>query len=354
MPASSAGLPLRPAFRFLPAFHLPLSPSLPQILNCPEWVINTSSVRRILQSGKPEAGRYHEEVPLRVAAISFLNPAPLLYNFEHEPAAGELDDLRRRYDVHYTTPARCAAELHAGEAGLGLIPIAELTPELAVVPGCTIASLGEVRSILLLVRNRGDKPVGDALRGIKAVAADSASRSSAAYLRVLLGCFYGVQPPLAEHPANPLAMLADHDAALLIGDPALFARERRAEIDLAVNDLLWIDVAQLWHQHTSLPWVAAVWAVRPEALDRGDVTAAQLIADLNNSRDAGLAHMEELVAEWSARLPLSPETIRTYLTRNIYYHLDAPCLEAIRTFRSYAAELKVLPPLPAKLRLAGD
>ena len=294
-------------------------------------------------------------MPLRVAAISFLNPAPLLYDFEHPPTANA---LRTGYDVHYTTPARCAAEIHGGEADLGLIPVAELTPDLAVVPGCTIASLHEVRSILLLVRNPAQLPVADALRAITAIAADSASRSSAVYLRVLLGRFYGAQPTLMEYPADPLAMLAAHDAALLIGDPALLARERRAEIDRATathsgGQLLWLDLAQLWRQHTGLPWVAAVWAVRPEALQRSGIAPAKVIADLNNSRDAGLVHVEQLVAEWSQRLPLPPETIRTYLTRNIHYHLDAPCLEAIRLFRAYAAELGLLPRLPDVPLLAG-
>lgn len=296
-----------------------------------------------------ESRRYHDPVPLRVAAISFLNPAPLLYNFEHPPAAAE---LRTRYDVHYTSPARCAAELHAGEADLGLIPIAELTPELSVVPGCTIASLEEVRSILFLVRTRHQESLAEALRRVRSIAADHASRSSAAYLRVLLGRFYDAQPPLVQHAADPLTMLAAEDAALLIGDPALLARERRAEIDHSFestsNDsLLWLDVAALWRQHTRLPWVAAVWAVRAQTLQAAGMAPSQLIADLTASRDAGLAHIEELVAEWSGRLPLPSAIIRTYLTRNIYYHLDAPCLEAIRLFRQYAAEQGILPSLPS-------
>ncbi len=282
-------------------------------------------------------------MPLRVAAISFLNPAPLLYDFEHEPVSSE---LQQRYAVHYTTPARCAAELRSGAADLGLIPVAELTPELAIVPGCAIASLTEVRSILLLVRNRRNLPMAECLQQLTAIATDGASRSSVAYLRVVLERFYGTRPVTLEHPADPLRMLAEHEAALLIGDPALLARERRPEIDAAVGSLLWLDLAQLWHQHTGLPWVAAVWAVRPESLAPAGVTAAQLTADLNASREAGQAHLEQLVAEWVPRLPLSPETIRSYLTHNIHYRLDAPCLEAIRLFRRYAAELGILPPLP--------
>lgn len=291
-------------------------------------------------------------MPLRVAAISFLNPAPLLFSFEHEPLATE---LRSRYTVHYTTPAQCAAQLRAGEADLGLIPIAELTPELAVVPGCTIASQNEVRSILLLVRYNGSKSEDQVLRGIRTVAADTASRSSIAYLQVLLRHFYGSSPKMDEHPADPVKMLSHHDAALLIGDPALLAREQRTRVDQDVlmitgERLLWLDLARWWHDRTGLPWVAAVWAVRPEALPAAGNSAAQLTADLIASRDAGLAHTEQLVKEWRPRLALSEATIRTYLTQNIYYILDDACTEAIRTFRSLASETGVLPPLP-ELRL---
>jgi chorismate dehydratase len=275
---------------------------------------------------------------LRVAAISFLNPAPLLYDFEHEPKAAE---LRSRYDVRYTLPSACAAELLAGTADLGLIPIAALTPELAIVPGCTIASLGEVRSILLLVKNPERRTRDEALRQVRSVAADTASRSSAAYAHVLFEHFHQTYPRFVEQPADAISMLQVADAALLIGDPALLAREDRAAIDAAVPGLLWLDVAQMWRELTGLPWVAAVWAVRPEALT--SVSPQQLVADLTASRDAGLAHIDELVAEWTPRIAIPAATIRTYLTRNIHYVLDEDCLQAIRLFRKLAAEVGALP-----------
>ena len=246
--------------------------------------------------------------------------------------------------LDYTTPAKCAAQLHAGTADLGLIPIAALTPALAGVPGCTIASLSEVRSILLLVKNPCGLAVSEALTQVRTIAADAASRSSNAYAHIIFEKFHHTRPSFVEQPADPLAMLADADAALLIGDPALLARERRKEIDDAYSNLLWRDVASLWREHTALPWVAAVWAVRPEAL--GEISARQLVDDLTTSRDQGLAHIEQLVAEWTPRLPLSAETIRTYLTRNIYYKLDEDCLRAIALFRQLAAEIGILPPLP--------
>jgi chorismate dehydratase len=282
-------------------------------------------------------------VPLRVAAISFLNPAPLLYDFEHDPRAAQ---LREHYSLHYTQPSACAAELAAGTSDLGLVPIAALTPQLAIVPGCAIASLGQVRSILLLVKNPRQLSAANALRQVRNVAADSASLSSVAYARILFEHFHDTRPNFVEQPADPLAMLASADAALLIGDPALIAREHRAEIEAAIDvPLLWLDLAELWRERTGLPWVAAVWAVRPEALTA--FTPQQLSADLNASRDAGRAHIDQLVAEWTPRIDLPPAIIRTYLTQNIHYILDDDCLRSITLFRSFATQIGILPALPA-------
>jgi chorismate dehydratase len=281
-------------------------------------------------------------VPLRVAAISFLNPAPLLYDFEHDPRAAL---LREHYTLHYTQPSACAAELAAGTSDLGLIPIAALTPQLAIVPGCAIASLHQVRSILLLVKNPRQLSVTNALTQVRTVSADAASLSSVAYARILFEHFHDTRPNFVEQPADPLAMLAHADAALLIGDPALLAREHRAQIEAAVDiPLLWLDLAELWRERTGLPWVAAVWAVRPEALT--DLSPQQLTANLNASRDAGLAHIDQLVAEWRPRIAIPPATIRTYLTQNIHYTLDDECLRSIELFRSLATQIGALPPLP--------
>ncbi len=283
-------------------------------------------------------------MPLAVAAIRFLNPAPLMWDFEHEPRCAE---LATRYSLRYMQPSQCATELLSGASDLGLIPVASLTPDLAIVPGCVIASLQEVRSILVLVKNPSQSSVHDALKHVRTIAADTASRSSVAYAHILFQHFHGTDPHFTEHPADPIAMLAQADAALLIGDPALLAREHREQIDaLVAEPLLWLDLATLWREHTGLPWVAAVWAVRPQSLIDSDVTANRLITDLTASRDHGLAHIADLVTEWTLRLEVPPSTIRAYLTRNIYYTLDADCIAAILRFRELAADIGALPRLP--------
>ncbi len=283
----------------------------------------------------------HTSERLRVAAISFLNPAPLLWNFEHGQVA---EELHTRYDVRYTLPAQCAAQLGSGEADLGLIPIAALPtlPEVRAVPGCVIASQHAVRSIQLVVRP------GLALANVRTVAADAASRSSIAYVRVLLQQFYSNRPTHHEMPADLPVMLRNNDAALLIGDPALLALEARDRSG-SFADCTWIDIATLWRQHTDLPWVAAVWAVRPEALDRCGLSAGTLTADLCASRDAGLLHTDDLVQEWAPRVMLPEQTVRTYLSENIHYTLDRECLHAMDTFFSLAEAAGVLPPYRLRL-----
>lgn len=274
-------------------------------------------------------------MPLRVAAIDFLNPAPLMWDFLHPPLAAS---LTQRYDIHYTLPSACARALLAGTADLGLIPIAALTPELRIVPGCTIASLARVRSIQLCVK----QPFS--LGQIRTIAADTASRSSVAYAELLLRKFYNSSASFEPAPADPIAMLQHHDAALLIGDPALLALEQRAAIEAAVGPCTWHDIAQLWHQHTQLPWVAAVWAIRAD-VRLSQREREQLVLDLNTSRKHGQQQIDALVAEWTPKIAIPAETIRTYLTENIHYLLDDPCKQAIQTFRTLAAELEILPPL---------
>ena len=196
---------------------------------------------------------------LRVAAINFLNPAPLMWDFEHPPLAAE---LAQRYTLHYTQPSLCADELLAARADLGLIPIASLTPDLAIVPGCTIASLNEVRSIQLIVKSP------HTLSTVKTIAADTASRSSLAYAEILFRKFLNTRPAFLPAAADPIAMLQQADAAILIGDPALLALESRDHIEATIGPCRWHDLAHEWHTRTDLPWVAAVWAVRPEALSQ--------------------------------------------------------------------------------------
>jgi len=275
-----------------------------------------------------------------MAAIGFLNPAPLMWSFEHEP---ERSSLLERYTIDSTTPAECARRLQAGEADLGLIPVAAYpgSSSLRIVPGCAVASLGCIRSIVLVVR----AAVG--VRSVRRVATDTSSLTSTAYTRILFERYWETPAEFIALPPDLESMLAAADAALLIGDPALLALENREARELRTGEkLLYLDLGHEWHTFTGVPWVSAFWAIRSEALEETGVPAQTVIEDLQRSRDRGLEHTEDLVVEWSERIAVPASTIRAYLTTNIHYLLDPECLRGLELFYRYAAECGVLPPAP--------
>ena len=133
-------------------------------------------------------------------------------------------------------------------------------------------------------------------------------------------------------------MMAEHDAGLVIGDPALKVDRSR---------YLTYDLAEEWIRLTGKPFVFAFWAVRQAALK--DAPAALDLATLfQDSRDHGLqpANLDRIAREWAPRLGLSEADIKTYLTENIYYDLDPACLEGLQLFYRYASECGALPAAP--------
>jgi chorismate dehydratase len=263
-----------------------------------------------------------------------------MWDFEHEP---ERSERRLRYQIGYTTPSGCAEELAAGEADIGLVPVAAhaTIPSLMIVPGCTVASLDRVRSIILVVRAQ------QGVNGVRTVAADTASRTSYAYTRILFEIFWKVPVEFIPRAPDLESMLKVADAALLIGDPALLALEDKdARLERTGEQLLYLDLAHEWHKFTDLPWVSAFWAVRAGALEETGTCAAELVRDLQASRDHGLEHLEDLAEEWSTRIEVPRETIRFYLTNNIHYILDDACLRGLDAFYRLAAECGALPEAP--------
>jgi chorismate dehydratase len=264
---------------------------------------------------------------LRVSAISFLNTAPLMWDFEHGDTAAR---LRENFDVSYTVPSRCADELKSGAADIGIIPAAAYTtiPDLVIIPDVAIASKNAVRSILLISKVSLEK--------IRSVAVDDSSRTSAALVEIFLKKFVGINPGFSRQDPHLETMLQWHDAGLLIGDPALLANTRGLYV---------YDLAEQWRHWTGRPFVFAFWAIRKAALAAAppDLNIARV---LQESRDSGVRHIPEIAASWTNKLGLPDSLIREYLTNNIDYALDTENLEGLRLFYRYAAECGTLPRAP--------
>lgn len=261
---------------------------------------------------------------LRISAISYLNTAPLMWDFEHGEA-------RDRFDLSYTLPSGCARALAEGTGDIGIIPAAAYTqiPGLQILPDIAIASRRAVRSILLVSKVPVEK--------VRTVALDTSSMTSVALTKILLR-WLGAEGQYTPMEPEIETMLAGHDAALVIGDPAL-------QIDRTRYHTL--DLAEEWIRLTGKPFVFAFWAVRGEALKEAD-SSLDLPTVFRDSRDHGLepSSLSTIAREWSARLNLPEGEVRSYLTQNIHYRLDAECLEGLQLFYRYAAEIGALPAAP--------
>lgn len=258
---------------------------------------------------------------LKISAISYLNTAPLLWDFEHGNAAGS-------FELSYTIPSACAEALRTGAADIGIIPAAAYTTirDLLIIPDVAIAARREVRSILLVSK----VPV----RQVRTVALDTSSMTSVALAKILFAKWLGGERQYAAMEPDLNSMLATCDAALLIGDPALQVDRTR---------YVTLDLAEEWIARTGKSFVFAFWAIRHAALAGRDKSA--ITTAFRKSRDQGLSpkNLEITVEEWTRRLNLSKDSVRTYLTRNIHYYLDAACLEGLHLFYQYSAEIGALP-----------
>ncbi len=273
---------------------------------------------------------------LVIAAIDFANPAPLMWDFEHPPLKNE---LLERYKIVSSMPAECARHLQAGTADIGLVPVAAYAsmPGASIIPGCAIASLDHVRSILLVVRHK------DGVEGVRRVALDTSSLTSATYTRIFFYRLWNAQPEFVLHAPDLEAMLRVADAAMLIGDPALLALEGKESREKRTGERLeYIELAHEWRAWTGTPWISAFWAVRNTTFGPDTVSHVKLVEDFQQSRNHGLAHIDELAGEWSARIDLPAALLRKYLTENIYYFLDDACLEGLSLFYRYAEECGAL------------
>jgi chorismate dehydratase len=266
---------------------------------------------------------------LRISAISYLNTAPLMWDFEHRNL-----DARSAFDISYTIPSQCATSLREGSADIGIIPVAAYAsiPDLAILPGVAIASRRAVRSILLVSKVP--------LETIQTVALDTSSMTSVALIKVLFAKWWGGSRTFTPMAPDIEQMLKMHDAGLVIGDPALQIERSR---------YLTYDLAEEWIRLTGKPFVFAFWAVRQAALADAprDLDLATVFQE---SRDHGLQpeNLDRIAREWSSRLGLDEGGIKSYLTENIHYSLDPACLDGMQLFCQLARECGALlsaPPL---------
>jgi predicted solute-binding protein len=232
---------------------------------------------------------------LRVGCVQYLNAKPLIYGYDG--------------DVTFDHPAVLARELALGRLDVALVPVFEAlrAPHYAIVDGCAVACEGPVHSVVLAYRGK--------LQDIRSVALDPASMSSVHLLKVLLAEFHGMHPDYRD----------DGEARLLIGNQAI-------EFRACAHDQPWqfLDLGEEWRRQTGLPFVFAVWALRPDVCNRS------AIADAFRALKAhGLANLAAIV---SAERVQDAAFRQRYLGGHIRYDLGAREKQGLALYRELLAK----------------
>jgi chorismate dehydratase len=222
--------------------------------------------------------------PFRVGSVRYLNAVPLTRGIEDE--------------IVFATPSELAKMLRRDELDAALVSVTEVlfNDRYDILDGTAIASLGEVKSVLLAHR----KPLADA----REIFCDTASLTSVNLLRVLLA-ERGLKPEFKPLPNYDFQSLPDY--ALLIGDPALNFLFGPHEHEI-------FDLGAAWFELTSLPFVYAVWALR-----RG-LENSRLRRQLTDARQFGLDTLDHIIRN---RTEYTEDFRKDYFGWHIHYHLGS-------------------------------
>ncbi|MER3416202.1 MAG: hypothetical protein C4297_08345 [Gemmataceae bacterium] len=251
---------------------------------------------------------------MRVGAVEYLNTRPLIY---------ELDRILPDAEIILDVPSRLAQALAADQVDVAIIPAIEYfrVGRYSIVPDIAIASRGPVLSVTLFSRVPWQE--------IRRVAVDEGSRTSAALAEVLLRCRYRTEPETISLPLDAVAEEADVDAVLLIGDRAMRA--------CLPGFTYAYDLGREWDDWTGLPFVYAVWAVRP------GVDALRLTLALQESKRRGLQAIGSIAQREAKRLGLDAGFCRRYLQSIIYFDLGPQEIRGLKRFVKLCAELGLAP-----------
>ncbi len=242
---------------------------------------------------------------LRVGCVRYLNARPLIRGWPGE--------------VVFDHPAVLSGQLQRGDLDVALVSSFEFLrhPVYRVVDGVSIAADGPVYSVIVAHRGK--------ISDLQEIALDPASVTSVALLRVLLNKLNlhpRLIPASAEDATNERAML-------LIGDQAIRFRQAHT------NDFEFWDLAAAWKEGTGLPFVFALWLVRPEVSN-----VEEIAGQLRKLRDNNLRDIDRVIAEED---DFDHEFCRRYFLDHLRFSFGDREKEGLRTFAKLCAKQGLIP-----------
>jgi predicted solute-binding protein len=267
---------------------------------------------------------------LRVGCVKYLNARPLIRGWQ---GPAEFDH-----------PSALCKRLANGELDVALVSSFEFVrnPIYRIVDDVSISSDGPVFSVVMA--HRGE------ISQVEEIELDPTSETAVNLLRCLLAEL-GLNARLVPKGEFETQMQREAsgriNARLFIGDQAIRFRQKHA------SEFHFWDLGEQWKKLVDLPFVYALWLVRPEVAD-----PKQIANHLRALRDENLASLDELiggtVAEFADRgqwKELNQEFLSRYYRNHLRFSFGEKEKQGLRAFANLCANHGLLPKRDLTLNL---
>jgi len=230
--------------------------------------------------------------------------------------------------VDFDHPSALCKRLASGELDIALVSSFEFlrNPIYRIVDNVSISSAGPVYSVV--VAHSED------ISGINEIELDPAAETSGNLLRCLLAKL-NLAPRFMRSSTSPITA---GRARLLIGDQAIRFRQKHP------NEFHFWDLGEQWNKLVDLPFVYALWLVRPEVID------VELIANrLRELRDKNLANIDTLIAE---EKDFDHDFCTRYYRENLRFRFGKREREGLRLFQKLCERHDLIQKREVKFELA--
>ena len=268
----------------------------------------------------------------RIGMVHYINTAPI-----HEVWKEDVNN--EQWQLVEEHPAALNEMLARGSIDLGFVSSHEygVRPHLyRILADLSISAHGPVGSVFLFSRIKPEM-----LSGFT-VLLSSQSKTSVCLVRIILETFFRISPVYIEGEVRE-ARKRNAEAVLAIGDDAL-----RVKMEGSYQYCL--DLGETWLQHTGLPFVFAVCAVREGFLKQRPEQAREIHRTLISCRNKGISELGRICQLAAPKIPMDIHSCHNYL-KGIEYDLDKNKLQALELFFRYSMELNEASPqaLPLKI-----
>jgi len=259
---------------------------------------------------------------LRIGCVKYLNARPLIHGGEG--------------GVDFDHPSALCNKLAAGKLDVALVSSFEFlrNPIYRIVDDVSIASDGPVYSVVVAHRGQIDQ--------IEEVELDPASETSVNLLRCLIAEL-GLPPRLVRRSTavwpGAAELKTGRRARLLIGDQAVRFRRQYA------NEFSFWDLGEHWQKSVGLPFVYALWLIRPEVAD-----PKQIAGRLRILRDQNLSNLDHVISDLVAgavdsgpHRRLNREFLSRYYRENLRFSFGEKEKEGLRIFANLCIKHGLLP-----------